>query len=358
MADVTTAGSPAATIGSASTTVVPPPRSSRALPTARARWRYTVVVAVLAVAAVVLAALLLTWDNPMPYGTDGFWRIARRRAVSVAVMALVAVCQGIATVTFQTVTANRIITPSIMGFESLYVAVQTAAVYLFGVPGLTALQGNRPFLVQVVVMVVLAVSLFGWLLSGPRRSDVTTMLLVGIVVGGGLRAVATFMQRLLTPSEFDILSARMFGSIANADDSYLPVAVPLVAVAAGALLLRARRLNVLALGRDTSLRLGLDHRRELMVVLFLVSTLMAVSTALIGPMTFFGFLTAAVAYQLADTYDHRLVLPVAALTGFVVMSGAYFVLRHVVSTQGFVSIIIEVVGGTAFLVILLRRKHL
>ena len=47
------------------------------------------------------------------------------------------------------------------------------------------------------------------------------MLLVGIILGGGMGALATFMQRMLTPSEFDVLSARLIGSVANADASYL-----------------------------------------------------------------------------------------------------------------------------------------
>jgi len=333
-------------------------RSSHPLPTARARRRYALVIAVLLVLAVAFAIGLLVWDNPMPYGSDGFWRIARRRVVAVVVMAIVAACQGVATVCFQTVAANRIITPSIMGFESLYVAIQTSAVYLFGVVGLVSLQGVRQFVVQIVAMVALAVVLFGWLFSGRRHNDVQTMLLIGIVVGGGLRSIATFMQRLLTPSEFDILAARMFGNVSNADESYLPVAIPLVAVSAVALWSRSQRLNVLALGRDTSIRLGIDHRSEVMRVLFLVSVLMAVSTALVGPMTFFGFLAATIAYQLADTYDHRRVLPVALLAGFVFMSGAYFVLRHVFYAQGVVSIIIEAVGGACFLIVLLRRGHL
>src|SRR5690625_5549867 len=62
-------------------------------------------------------------------------------------------CQAIATVSFQTVTNNRIITPSIMGFESLYVAVQTGAMYFFGVTAIVDLKGLTPFAIQPVVQV-------------------------------------------------------------------------------------------------------------------------------------------------------------------------------------------------------------
>jgi iron complex transport system permease protein len=95
-----------------------------------------------------------------------------------------------------------------------------------------------------------------------------------------------------------------------------------------------------------------------MGTLFLVSVLMAVSTALVGPMTFLGFLVATLAYQFADTYDHRHLFPVAVLTGFLVLTGAYFVLNHVFYAQGVVSIIIELVGGSVFLYVILRKGRL
>lgn len=332
-------------------------RSAGAFTTVRARRRYIVVLVVLGVLALGSAFGLLAWDNPLPVGTPGFWRIAQHRATAVVVMALVAVAQAVATVSFQTVTNNRIITPSIMGFESLYRVVQTTTVYLFGVAGLVAIQGVGQFALQVLIMVALAVLLYGWLLSG-RYGNLQIMLLVGIVIGGGLGAIATFMQRLLTPSEFDVLAARLFGNVSNADPSYLPLAIPLVTAASTLLWLRSRRLNVLALGPDAARSLGLDHRREQFLVLTLVAVLMATSTALVGPMTFLGFLVATLAYQFADTHDHRLIFPVAVLTAFSILAGAYFVMKNVFYAQGMVSILIEIVGGAVFLIVILRKGRL
>jgi len=129
-------------------------------------------------------------------------------------------------------------------------------------------------------------------------------------------------------------------------------------VAATLLWSRARRLNVMALGADAASALGVNHRRELMTVLVLVSVLMATSTAMVGPMTFLGFLVATLAYQFADTYDHRYVFPVAVLTAFTIIAGAYFVMRNVFYAQGVVSIIIELVGGVVFLIVILRKGRL
>jgi iron complex transport system permease protein len=332
-------------------------RSSGSFTTPRARRRYVIVLGILVALSVAFAFALLAWENPMPIGSPGFWRIAKLRVTNVTVMAVVAVAQAIATVSFQTVTNNRIITPSIMGFESLYRVVQTTTVYLFGVAGLVAIQGVWQFGLQVVIMVGLAMVLYGWLLSG-RYGNLQIMLLIGIIIGGGLGAISTFMQRLLTPSEFDVLAARLFGNVSNADASYLPLAIPLCIAASALLWMRSRRLNLLALGPDVSRSLGLDHKRELFIVLFLVAVLMATSTALVGPMTFLGFLVATLAYQFADTYDHRLIFPVAVLTAFTILAGAYFVMKNVFYAQGMVSILIELVGGTVFLIVILRKGRL
>lgn len=333
------------------------PRSSGPLPTKRVGRRYWIVLGILILLSLGFGYGLLAWDNPMPPGSRGFWLIAEMRGTNVLVMLIVAFCQAIATVSFQTVTNNRIITPSIMGFESLYVAVQTSAVFLLGAAGVTAVQGLPQFVLQVAVMVGLSVALYGWLLSG-KYGNLQIMLLIGIIIGGGLGSISAFMQRLLTPSEFDILTARLFGSVTNADPAYFPVAIPLCLGAGVLLILGAKRLNIISLGREASINLGLNHKAEVMRSLLLISILMAVSTALVGPMTFLGFLVATLAYQLADTYDHRYIFPVAVLTGFVVLSGAYFIMKNVFYAQGVVSIIIEVVGGTVFLFFILRKGRL
>lgn len=332
-------------------------REVGAFQTSQSKRRYWLVVGALVVAALLFTAGLLSWGNPMDFGTRGYWLIAQRRLNSIIAMAVVAVCQAVATVAFQTVTNNRIITPSIMGFESLYVAIHTSTVYFLGAAGLNNARTLEMFLIQLVLMVGLSLILYTWLLAGDNP-NMHAMLLVGIVLGGGLGSVSTFMQRLLTPSEFDVLTARLFGSVNNADPAYYPLAVPLVLVAAGLMVLNSRRLNVLGLGRDVAVNLGVNHKKHAVFTLVLVSVLMAVSTALVGPMTFLGFLVATLAYQFADTYDHRYVFPMAALLGYCILAGAYFVMNHIFYAQGVVSIIIELVGGLTFLIVVLRKGRL
>ncbi|MFB9071355.1 iron chelate uptake ABC transporter family permease subunit [Citricoccus parietis] len=334
-----------------------PQRQSGPFGEPKHRRRYLWLVGGLLVLAALATYGNLAWDNPMPPGSEGFWIIANMRVESIVVMLVVAVCQAVATVSFQTATNNRIITPSIMGFESLYTVVQTAAVFFFGVAGVTMVVGLPQFFRQAGLMVVFAVLLYSWLLSG-RFGNMHIMLLVGVVLGGGLGALSTFMQRVLDPNEFDVLTARLFGNISNAQTEYLPYAIPIVVVCAAVLFIRARRLNVMSLGQDATNNLGLNHKRETMIVLTLVAILMAMTTSLVGPMTFLGFLVATLAYQFTDTYDHRLILPVAVLIGYTILSVAYFVLRNIFYAEGAVTIIIELVGGLVFLIVIMRKGRL
>ncbi len=341
-----------------------PERFSGALPTKAKKRRYWIMMGVLGLLALAVTAATLAWKSPVPISHPGFWAISQLRASTLLVIAVVAFAQATATIAFQTVTNNRILTPSIVGFESLYRLVQTAAVFFLGAGGTAALTGTVPFLVQAAVMTGAAGLLYGWLLGGFGRGrdvsghDLQITLLIGLVLGGGLGALSTFMQRLLTPSEFDVLTARLIGSIANADVRYLPIAIPLVLAAGGGLWAMGRRLNLMGLGRETAVNLGLNHKRLLIGSLLLIAVLMAVSTALVGPMTFFGFLTAMITYQLADTFDHRLLFPMGVLVGYVILAGSHFVLKNLFYAEGSVGIIMEIVGGTFFLVYILRKGRL
>ncbi|WP_307844182.1 iron chelate uptake ABC transporter family permease subunit [Sanguibacter suaedae] len=304
------------------------------------------------VIALVLATVL--YDNRLPVGSAGFRTIVTMRLESVATIVVVAFCHGVGTVIFHTATGNRILTPSILGFDALYRLMQTSLVFVLGGTAVAATGGLGAVAVQTVLMVGFATLLYGWLFSG-RRADLHVLLLVGVVLGMGFASVSTFMQRMLTPSEFDVLSARLFGNISGSDASYLPWAAA-VCVAVGAVLWRRRHvLDVVALGRDVSTNLGLNHRREVLLLLVLVALLVSVSTTMVGPMTFFGFVVATLTYQVAGAATHARLLPLAALVGTCALLGAYFVLRHVFYAAGLVTVIIELVGGLIFLVHLLRK---
>ncbi|PWD49460.1 enterobactin ABC transporter permease [Serinibacter arcticus] len=342
----------------AETTTAPPPGdaapSSRAARPLARRLRSSWPVLLVALVGLASAAGIALYDIPVPPGTSGHTTIVMMRLTSIVTVVIVGCAQGLATLVFQTVAGNRILTPSILGFDAMYRVVQTAAIFLGGAGALAVTGSAAASAVQTVVMVVFATALYGWLFSG-RRANLHLLLLVGVVLGMGFASLATFMQRLLTPSEFDILTARLFGNISAADPDYLPWAGAIVGVVAIVLWRRRHVLDVVGLGRQTATSLGVSYQREVLLVLLLVALLVATSVSLVGPMTFLGFVVALLTYQLVGSHEHSRLIPVVLLLGATTLLLAYFVLRHVFYAQGLVTVIIELIGGSVFLIHLLRK---
>src|SRR5690606_16077074 len=103
----------------------------------------------------------------MTLGAKGSWSfVLTFRGKKLLSLVLVAYSVAVSTVLFQTVTNNRILTPSIMGFDSLYVLIKTAIVFFLGVGALISIDGQIQFLVEVLVMVGASSLLFRWLFLG------------------------------------------------------------------------------------------------------------------------------------------------------------------------------------------------
>ncbi|MFF8958531.1 iron chelate uptake ABC transporter family permease subunit [Streptomyces sp. NPDC014894] len=280
-----------------------------------------------------------------------------RRLTMLGTMAVVAFAQAVGTVVFQTITHNRILTPSIMGFDSVYILMQTLLVAVFGGSVLAATDGLPKLVTQTLLMAGFTMLLFGWLFSG-RKGSIHVLLLVGVVLGLAFRSLSDFLQRLLSPAEYDVLSARLFGRLSSAEAGYLPIAGIVCLIVGIVVWQRRYRLDTLLLGRDAATNLGIAHKRELSLMLLLISLLIAMSTALAGPMTFFGFVTAMLAYQMSGTHRHVVVLPMAFLIGLITLAGGQFIMEHVFYASGMLTVVIEFLGGAIFLVHLLRKGTL
>jgi iron complex transport system permease protein len=203
-------------------------------------------------------------------------------------------------------------------------------------------------------MVAFSVLLFGWLFGGKRRS-IHLMLLVGIVLGTFFRAFTEWMQRMLDPLDFQVLSDAMFASLTRPDETLLVLTTVLVVLGCAAVVPLRRTLDVLTLGEPTAVGLGVDHRRVVMVLFLGVSVMIAASTALVGPILFFGLIVANLAYSYAGSFRHVWTLPTAVLLGMVCLLGGQLVLERVLGYGGTLSTVIDFAGGLFFLYLVLRK---
>lgn len=306
-------------------------------------------IALLGIVVVALAAFYLFYDVP---GSLLF--AAKIRGLTVLAMLVVATAVGASTVVFHTITQNRILTPSIMGFDAFYGLITTVMVFLFGASGFLSADSMTLWILQVAVMVAFSVLLFTWLFAGKRRS-IHLMLLVGIVLGTFFRSFTEWMQRMLDPLDFQVVTDAMFASLTRPDPTLLAFTAVLVVAGCLVLVPLLAKLDVLTLGEPMAVGLGIDHRRLVMLLFLVVSVMVAASTALVGPILFFGLIVANLAYSYAGSFRHRWTLPSAVLLGMVCLLGGQIIIEQLLGWNGTLSTVIEFAGGLFFLYLVLRK---
>lgn len=301
----------------------------------------------LGVVAAIFIALYLSWNMSVV-----IWPFRLGKLVSLI---LIAYTIAVSTVLFQTVSNNRILTPSIMGFDQLYILIQTVVVYFVGSTVIYGVSDEVRFIAVALILTLFSTSLFTWLFSGTIKGLHMT-LLIGVVFGGLFFSLRMLLQLQLNPDEAVNLTDVMFANFNRFNTNLLGIAV-IIVVIVSLFGWRMRYLfDVLALGRDMAINLGVDYKQAVTRILVLVSIMVAVSTALVGPVTFFGLLVASLAYQFTPTAKHMSVLPVAILLSIIFLVGGQFILEQLFNMASRLSFIIEFVGGIVFLTLLIKGK--
>lgn len=291
----------------------------------------------------------------MTLGVEADWAfVLQHRGTKALTMLVVACALGMSTVVFQTVTHNTILTPAVMGLDALYLFLQAVLVLVLGSVGVVQLGLLPKYGLEIVLMVALSVALMRWLFTG-HASSLHLMLLVGMVMGILFRSMTSFAMRMIDPNEFATLQDRMF---ANFNTIHTQLLLPsLVVLALGTAFFWRRRhvLDVLALGRDAAVNLGVHYQRQVLQLLVVMCAMVAISTALVGPVTFFGLLVANMAYQWMGTRRHAWVLPAVVLWGCVLLLAGQVVLERVLGFNSALSVVVEFVGGLVFIYLLMRK---
>lgn len=303
----------------------------------------------LALLLVGLSSLFLLWNLRGPVAF-----ILTLRAEKLAVLILVGAAAGASTVVFQTLAGNRLLTPGIVGIDALFVFIQTGLIVTLGGTGALALPALPKFLLETALLTLFAVALFGLLLR-KGAGDMIRMILTGVIVGTLLRALAGFAQRLLDPNEFAVLQQATVASFNVIDDQLIGIAAVLLLGALGLCLRLAGRLDVAALGRDKARTLGLRYDRFVLSVLSVVAVMVAVSTALVGPVVFLGLLAASLAHAALRDHRHIVLIPAASLIGAITLVAGQAAFERLFGLQSSLAIVVEFVGGLLFLALVLRR---
>ncbi len=305
---------------------------------------------ILAILALSLTAIFLftnvgsQWDYVLP-----------RRTMKVLAIILTGASIGISTLIFQTITNNRILTPSIIGLDSLYMLIQTFLVFFFGSANLTMMSKNLNFLLSVGLMVLFSGVLYK-ILFKKEGNNIYFLLLIGLIFGTLFQSMSSFMQVMIDPNEFLMVQDKMFASFNNIKTDLLVISIISVLAVSAYALRFLKYLDVMSLGKDQAINLGVDYDFVVKRLLIVIAILISISTALVGPITFLGLLVVNVAYQFFNTYKHGYLMLGSILLSIIALVGGQLIVERVFTFSTTLSVIINFIGGIYFIYLLLKEN--
>lgn len=283
--------------------------------------------------------------------------ILSRRLIRLGTMLVVGVSVGVSSVIFQTITGNRILTPSIMGYESIFILFQTLIVFVLGDQALYAISQEANFFLAVLLMLLFSLGMY-FLVFNNQHKNMFYLLLIGMVMGALFHSTSQFMHILIDPNQFSVIQNFMFVSFSKMNTKLLGIAAGTLMITLVYLRQLMPYLDVLRLGRDQAINLGINYNRLIKQLLFVISLLVSVSTALVGPITFLGILVSNLTYELLKTHKHNWLLTYCAVLSCICLIAGQFLIEHVLHFSTTVSIVINFIGAVYFMFLLWKTRKL
>lgn len=287
--------------------------------------------------------------NPKFFAFAMELRIPKLLAIATAGVSISA-----AAIVFQTIIRNRIVTPCLLGMNSLYVLIHTAEAFFLGATSTFAVDPILSFALDIVVMGTVAAFVYNTIFER-TGGNVLYVLLIGTVLSTFFSSMQGSLTRLMDPNEYDTLLNSLVASFSNVNSAVLPVAIALLVLIAWLLRKDLALLDIVALGRETAINLGVDYERVVRRLMVGVALSIAVATALVGPLSFLGLITANLAREMLTTHKHKPLITASALVGTVILLAGQVAVEHVMTYSVPVSVFVEIGGGLYFLWLILRE---
>lgn len=281
--------------------------------------------------------------------------IIPNRITRLAAIIIGGVCIAFSSITFQTITENKILTPAIMGYEAIYLLFQSLLVLYMGMESQIVIDKNSNFFLSIGIMLLYSWVIHRWLLAG-ENNNIYLLLLVGLVLTLLLSAFTQLIQFSISPGEFSLLLSYSQASFNRAQLSQLTIAAVLVGAVCIIIWKALPTFDVLSLGRYQATSLGIDYQVFIKRHFALIALLVATSTSLLGPTAFMGIFVANTAYMIARSPKHRLTLPSGCAIAIATFLIAQIMVEHLFNYKTTVGILVNLMCGTYFLMLILRLR--
>ena len=278
------------------------------------------------------------------------------RIPKVIAMIITAFAIGAATIIFQSVINNTIVTPCLLGMNALYTLIHTSVVFVLGSGSILFTNDNLSFLVDLVLMGIIATVVYSWLFKMTGH-NVLYVLLVGTVLTSFFSSIQSTLTRVMDPNEYDTLLTSLVASFSNINSEIIIFSVIILALIGVIFRKELALLDVITLGKEQAINLGVDYDRCIRRLLLAVTLCIAVATAMVGPISFLGLIIANISRQLLKTYRHTQLIAGAALMGVIALIGGQFIVERVFVYSIPISVLITVAGGIYFLYLILKGSR-
>ena len=315
----------------------------------RANARKLILMAVLVLLAA--AAYLTVEVNPKYFSYAMSLRVPKLIVMLIAAFAI-----GGASLVFQSIINNTIVTPCLLGMNSLYTLIHTAVVFAAGSGSILAVNANLAFAADLVIMGASATVIYGYLFK-KTNYNVLYVLLIGTVLTSFFSSIQSTLTRVMDPNEYDSLLSTLVASFSNVNSEIILFSLVVLAVLISVLRKDLALLDVLTLGKAQAINLGVDYDRSIRRLLLGVTLAIAVATAMVGPISFMGLIIANLSRQLLKTYRHSQLILGSVFFGMIILVAGQLIVEHVYSYAIPISVFITVGGGIYFLYLLLTRKR-
>lgn len=312
-------------------------------------YKFAILIALALLAIALYMTIGVRFDHPklLAYAME-------KRTIKVMVMLLVAFSIGAASLVFQSIINNTIVTPCLLGMNSLYTLVHTAVVFFLGSGSLLARNSNLAFLADLLIMAVIATLVYSYIFK-KTRYNVLYVLLIGTVLTSFFSSIQNTLVRAMDPNEYETLLTTLVASFNNINEEIILLAAVLLVLVLVALRKEMKVLDVITLGKDQAINLGVDYDYTIRKLLLGVVLLISIATALVGPISFMGLIVANLSRQLFKTYRHKELILGSALLGTILLIAGQLIVEQVYSYAIPISVFITVAGGVYFLYLLLRQ---
>ena len=254
---------------------------------------------------------------------------------------------AVAGLIMQGLTRNRFVAPSTAGTLEAASLGTLVAMLWFG----SASVAGR--MAVAVIFALLATGAFLFLIQRLQFTDALIVPLVGVLFGGVIEAVTTFVAfRYDLLQSLNTITSGNFAAVLRGRYELLY----LVGALAVAAYVWADRFTVAGMGRDFAVSLGLGYERTMVVGLAIAAMVTAVVVVVVGAIPFLGLVVPNVATSLLGD-NLRRVLPATAIGGALFVLCCDIVSRTVRAPYEIpVGTVAGIVGGACFIGIVLRGR--